>query len=379
MTHRPLGTLSLPGITALTSQPFGPLHLVPLVRSVSIGELPVASAARPWHADASAREGVALVPHGAVVGFDEGAPRVAFGTQLVTLRDGVERNLRTARMDYPLGRRDAATRVRMLPMHLTLEGLLLSAFEVRPEAWARRASVREYNGSVRAERSAASVVESALRTFELHAGQCGALLYAADTLLAAFVTPAADAYAELHRALVGDLLGGTMQLHLTRLDAAERPFKLELPGAAIRTLADLRLALARSREPWPTAVTALREGLAPSPLIVRASTRAMGFTTRRFTTGLVLGHGNAIGEVVHRDDGAVAWLSYVRLSEAQTRRAFLLSQFAAMGWSPQALAARDGRGNPDDGGGRLRDAGFEHVLAVMSPERAKATTKTRTR
>lgn len=371
MNHRPLGTLPLPGIEALPSQPFGPLHLVPLMRTAPPVDLPLIPVARPWITDDDTHSGVVLVPHGAVTGFDGSAPLVAYSTQIVNAHNA-ERRVRTARMDYPIGRRDASSRVRMLPMHLSLEGALLSTFDASPETWARRSKVRVYDGSVRSERSAASVVESALRTFELHPAQCGALVYAADTLLAAFVAPSPEVYAELHRAIVGDLLGGTMQLYLSRHDAAERPFKLELGGAAIRTLDDLRLALARTRAPWPTAVSALREGLSKTPLVTRGSTRAQPYTVRRFSTGLTLDGGNALGEVVTRDDGAIAWLSFLRLSDAQTRRAYLLAELAAAGWSPETLAARRKGGAVDDTEKQLLNAGFEHVLAVMSPGRAKA-------
>lgn len=362
MSTQPLGALALPGIEALPSQPFGPLHLVPLARAHAVEGLLLAGT----HDDLG--DGVALAPHGVVMGFEGASPRVAYGTQVLSARAGVTRDLRTAPLTYGLARRDAMSRVRMMPLRLALEGMLLSSFEARPEAWTRHSQERVLGRSPRSERSLEAVVESALRTFERDARQCGFLLYAADTLLAAYVAPSPAVYAALHRALVGDLLGGAFQYYLTQHDAVSRPFTLALPGAAIRTFADLRLALARSRAPWPVAAAALRDGVAPSPLTVRSSMKAQHFTLRRFTTSLALGQGNGLGEVVHRNDHAVAWLAYLRLSDAQTRRAYLMSEFAAAGWSVRALAARRTRGaGVGDLEKQLRGAGFEHLLSVMGP------------
>ena len=363
MSSLPLGALAMPDIEALPSQPFGPLHLVPLARARAVEGLSLAV----MRGDAL-DDGVALAPHGVVTGFEGASPRVAYGTQVLNVRGGVTRDVRAPPLTYGLARRDATSRVRMLPLGLALEGLLLACFDARPEAWTRRSQQRTLARSVRAERSLEAVVESALRTFERDARQCGLLLYAADTLLAAYVAPSPAVYAALHRALVGDLLGGALQYYLTQHDAAPRPFTLTLPGAAIRTFADLRLALARSRAPWPAAAAALRDGIAPSPLTVRASTKVQQFTLRRFTTSLALGQGNGLGEVVHRNDHALAWLSYLRLSDAQTRRAYLVSEFAAAGWSVRTLAARRTRGaGVADLEKQLRGAGLEHLLTVMGP------------
>ncbi len=127
MSSRFLETLPLPGIMALPSQPFGPLHLVPLVRSSPIRDLPLVPGARSIE---HLEDGVALAPHGMVVGFEDAMPKVAYGTQLVSVRHGTERAMRSAPMSFPIGRRDAVARARMLPMHLTLEGLTEAVAEL---------------------------------------------------------------------------------------------------------------------------------------------------------------------------------------------------------------------------------------------------------
>lgn len=50
-------------------------------------------------------------------------------------------------------------------------------------------------------------LDDALRVFEIHPGQCGVMVYAADALAAAFVLPHTDDYRLLHASLVQDLYG----------------------------------------------------------------------------------------------------------------------------------------------------------------------------
>ena len=363
---RPLDRVALHGLIALPSQAFGPLQLVPLVRRSAVDDLPLA--ALPLARDAD-DDGVTLLPHGVVTGFDEGAPRVAFGTQLAR-RGAKMRAPVTSLLTFPIGRRDVGGRARMMPMHLALEGALLQVLGVNPDGWTRFSRDRRATGAARPQSGAVrTVAESALRTFEVDAHQSGMLLYAADTLLTAFVAPSPAVYLALHRAFVGDLLGGTMQYLLTRDPArvAERPFRAEIPGRAVRTLDDLREALALASRPWATAQEALDHGVLPSPAVPRASDAMKRFTLRRFTTSFARGAGNGLGEVVHRDDGAIAWLAFHRLSDAQAKRAYLLAQLAVCGWSLANFARAGARGDVADIERQVINAGLGHVLEAMAP------------
>jgi hypothetical protein len=103
----------------------------------------------------------------------------------------------------------------------------------------------------------------------------------------------------------------------------------------IHDLADLRTAVARRRADWG-AFHGFQAGdlLAPRPLQnVQTVYTAGPFTLLRFLTDLDPARENHIGEVIVRTEtGQIEYLKTYRLSAAQTRRAYLLSQLAAHYW-----------------------------------------------
>ena len=92
-----------------------------------------------------------------------------------------------------------------------------------------------------------SGLEDALRVFEIHPGQCGVLVYAADALAAAFVVPHPDDYRALHPTLIQDLYGELIYHYA--------PARMPVPRLAARasttrrsrSLADLRPQARRGR------------------------------------------------------------------------------------------------------------------------------------
>src|SRR5690606_35292178 len=85
----------------------------------------------------------------------------------------------------------------------------LRVFEIRPGQLARRAVAKGLSPRCEEVYLGLEVrgLEEALRVFEIHPGQCGVMVYVADALASAFVTPHPDDYRALHPTLIEDLFG----------------------------------------------------------------------------------------------------------------------------------------------------------------------------
>jgi DNA-binding NtrC family response regulator len=97
---------------------------------------------------------------------------------------------------------------------------------------------------------------------------------------------------------------------------------------------------------------------------------AGSFSLQRFITDLHLKDENHIGEAIVRDNGELEHLKTYRLSAAQTRRVYLLSQLAACGWQLDRAAERLGN-TREDFVLRLEKAGFGYLLNNQLLERAR--------
>lgn len=100
------------------------------------------------------------------------------------------------------------------------------------------------------------------------------------------------------------------------------------------------------------------------------------FTLQRFITDLQLKSKNHIGEAIVRADGQLEYLKTYRLSEAQTRRAYLLSQLATHGWNLNDTAAALNQSR-EDFVYRLEKAGFGYLLNNQVREQARSSRQRR--
>jgi DNA invertase Pin-like site-specific DNA recombinase len=75
--------------------------------------------------------------------------------------------------------------------------------------------------------------------------------------------------------------------------------------------------------------------------------------------------------VILRADGTVEYLKTYRLSRAQTRRAYLLSQLATHGWN-LSITAEALNQTSDELVLRLENAGFGYLLNNMLREQVQA-------
>ncbi|WNI25142.1 ARPP-2 domain-containing protein [Streptomyces sp. ITFR-16] len=372
-----MNRLELNGLTARPAQVWGGIRLVPLVREKPVEGLRL-------HREVYAADGPAVVevgprahytsyiPHGFVADWSgEGARSATYGTQLAG-PGGEGAPPRTMKLPrhrhHRLAKRQPGDRLRFLPLHLALEGYLALHFggpSTAWEEWSRRA-LRDglsprgedaYMGwSVRG-------LGDALRTFEIHPGQCGVMVYAADTLAAAFVVPHPGDYRLLHPTLIEDLYGELV--HQYAMYGAPVPeFGARIAdGPGLRTLAALRAAAREQEREWAEAHDTLfaRELLDSSYGFERVY-RMGAFTLWRFLPPFLRDRGGQhIGETITDHKGQVAYLKTFRLSEAQVRRGHLLHRLDDADWRLPLAAQALGTGEKELRA-RIRAAGFESLL-----------------
>jgi hypothetical protein len=142
----------------------------------------------------------------------------------------------------------------------------------------------------------------------------------------------------------------------------------EIDETKVSSLDDLEKQVAELRQHWSDFHELMAEGVIARGINSERVYRAGTFQLLRFMTDLDPAQENHIGEAILRADGTVEYLKTYRLSAAQARRAFLLSQLASHNWNLDATAAKL-RQTKADLMTRLEKAGFgyllmEHVLAA---------------
>jgi len=316
----------------------------------------------------------AFVPHALLLEWDRpgaGAPLTVLGGQLGRPGRSDWRGIETVQK---LRKREGPGRLRFLPLHLALEGLLALHFAPPRTAWKELS--RDFLRAGLGSRSESGVpgallpgFEDALKTFELHDGQVGLLIFVGERLASAFVVPSAQDYRQLHRSVLEDLYG-----ELVLRYAALYPDP-PLLGATprfehARSLAELREALTLVRREWAVFVQGdLLSDLLNRPLRTEKVYEPGPLRLERFITDLDPAQVNHIGERLLRPDGELLYLKTFQLSAAQTRRAYLLQQLAGSGWHLGDAAAGLGVSVPElvD---RVTRAGFGHLLTQAVRESA---------
>ncbi|MBD2899962.1 hypothetical protein amrb99_89590 [Actinomadura sp. RB99] len=377
-------TFALEGLETRPAQVWGSVRLVPLVRDEPVPHLRLHRKAyeEPVSVvdvgDGSAY--VSFVPHAFVATWADGdqAPAASYGTRLLERDTAAAPPRMPVRLTRRMARKAGKDRLRFLPLHLAVEGYLALHFggpEIVWEEWSRRAVARGL--SPRCEESYLGLhvrgLGDALRIFEIHPGQCGVLVYVADALASAFVTPHPDDYRALHATLVEDLFGELIYNYgLLGLPAGD--LSAGIDGAGIASLHDLRAAASRRRDEW----AAFHDEVMAGDLFDEDGTsqrvqRLHGFELSRFLPSFGLRKENHIGETITGEDGRVAYLKTYRLSDSQVRRGHLLTRLAAHEWRLGATAAALGIGEAALAL-RLERAGFGHLLRqdVLDHYRAQA-------
>lgn len=369
-----MNKLDLTGLTTLPAQVWGGIRLVPLAREKPVDGLRLRHeiyGAGYGEVELGPRDHyLSYIPHGFVADWSgEGGPSAAYGTQL---GDGcpacvpVRRHQRLAKRRSTKGVKE--NRLRFLPLHLALEGYLALHFggpSIVWDEWSQQA-VRQ-GLSPRAEDAyagwAVRGLGEALRIFEIHPGQCGVLVYAADSLAAAFVVPHPADYRALHPSLIEDLYGELV--HQYAFFGGPVPaFEARIRDRGhMTTLADLRMAARGQERAWAESHRSLMAArlLDPSYSFERVYTMD-SFSLWRFLPPFRRGESEQhIGEAITDHKGRVAYLKTFRLSEAQIRRGHLLSRLHDHDWHLGRTAEALGTSYPDLVR-RIRAAGFDSLL-----------------
>lgn len=386
MSRLPLPTsVPLKGVALGPSQILGGIRLVPVLRDRAPGDLRLGL--RPYDDDLAvvSLDGELLdpgikylsyVPHGLVVRWTEdGLPAAAFETEIHT-RDGKPvKSLPGVRLVHRMSKREEKDQLRLLPLHLAMEGFLSLHFGGPEVAWSeysKRAISRGLSPRIEYSVSGRWIqgLEDALRTFELHLDQVGSIVFVADALATAFVVSHPDDYRRLHRSLIRDFYGELIW-HYSLLEAPSH-VRARIDADDIRSLADLERALETLRREWSDFHAGMAEGLLRRGVTSQRIYRAGPFQLLRFCTELDPSTENHLGEMILRDSGELEYLKTYRLSAAQTRRAFLLKRLSEHNWNIDATARAESQSR-EDFLLRMEKAGFGYLIAqhVLDEARAK--------
>ncbi|MFE0099004.1 hypothetical protein [Streptomyces sp. NPDC059009] len=379
-----MNRLDLTGLATRPAQVWGGIRLVPLVREEPITDLRLR---RELFEDAllavEAGRGTvytSYVPHGFVADWArDGRWQAAYGTQLCRDYDTPDDEPVHAVPLRRLVQRAGAQRLRFLPLHLAMDGYLALHFggpSVLWDEWSQRALRRGLSPRAEMAYAGAAVegLDDALRIFEIHPGQCGVMVYAADALAAAFVVPHPDDYRALHASLLQDMYGELVYQHAYYGQPVPEFTARITDEGRIRSLADLRAAARGQEHAWAEAHdTQMANGLLDEAYEFRQLRRMGGYRLVRFLPPFERQREQHIGEAITDLKGRVAYLKTIRLGENQIRRGHLLSQLSRHDWNLENTAATLGA-SPVELVRRIRAAGFDGLLkrhVVESAQRGR--------
>lgn len=376
--------ITLKGLEVAPSQFWGAVRLVPLIRRNAPGDLRLTK--RSYKEDAAVvslggevmapgTAYVSYVPHGLVMTWDEdGTPVAPFGTHLNEGKKGKEDgkvwdcgpfSVRIAdRMVKREGRQEDENRLRLLPLHLAMEGFLGLYFNGPEIAWSeysKQAISRGLGDRVESSLTGRGIIglEDALRVLEIHENQVGVLLFVSGAMAAVSIVSHPEDYRALHRSLIEDFFGEILFYY--GLYGNDSEMFIRMNDAEVRSVSDLRPALGKMRKEWETFQLLMTEDLIGREVKLQRVYRAGPFQLARFITDLDRHKENHIGEVILRADGTVEYMKTFLLSEAQRKRAYLLSRLAEHNWNIDATAASE-KQHPTELILRLEKAGFGYLL-----------------
>lgn len=342
--------LQLTGLTPAPAQVRGAFRLVPLIRDVPCQDVRLSKHAMPTgfkQVDLPDNTHYfAFIPHGVLLEWERsGEPLAALGGQVKTQDSGDWLGFERIKK---MRKRESQNSLRFLPLHMALEGLLALHFSPPKIKWAELSESFHRIGL--GSRSESGVMghslpgfEDALRTFELHQGQVGMLVFVADELAAAFVVPSARDYKLMHRTLLTDLYGELVMQYAvlfpeSNLVEATPHFE------QVKSIQDLYASLSTMRRDWAEFTEeTLLSNLLNRPLKLEEVYQPGKLLLERFITDLDLQQVNHVGERLTRKNGELLYLKTFQLSASQTRRAYLLSQLAEHEWHLESAARACGQ------------------------------------
>ncbi|MGL5066188.1 MAG: ARPP-2 domain-containing protein [Microcoleus sp.] len=378
-----LEEIALTNLEIAPSQVWGAVRIVPLLRRQVRGDLRLLK--RKYDEDFAivnldderldrGLKYISYIPHGLVLSWsDDGSPVAAMGGQLITEGKRYNNGIYSTRVMHRMAKREAKNQLRFLPLHLAMEGFLSIHFsgpEIAWEGYSRRAKSQGLSPRIEFSVSGRAIpaLEDALRVFEIHENQVGVLLFISESLASTFVVPTPEDYRALHSSLLQDFYGELMYEYglygmATRIEA-------EIDDSQINDLETLGKAIAIARSHWAEFQGFMASNLLGREIESKRIYTAGGFTLQRFVTDLQLKSENHMGEAIVRENGQLEYLKTYRLSEAQTRRAYLLKQLALHQWHLEETARSLGN-TLDEFIQRLDRAGFGYLINDGERQKAK--------
>ncbi len=348
---RLISKISLKGLEIAPAQVLGSIRLVPLLRQNQNKNLRLFR--RSYDEDIGVVNidrqlaYISYIPHGLVLSWNNNeTPQATLGSQLAS--DGKSLELKCCRSSVKIrmlnrmAKKESPNQLRFLPLHLAMEGFLSMYFSGPSIAWKEYPRRILSNGlNPRSEfsflGSSISGFEDALRVFEIYENQVGILVFVAEALASAFIVPNSQDYRALHTSLLQDFYGELIYYY-GMLRNTNYPMDVSVDESQINSLKDLKKAISKMRQDWAEFQVFMADSLLDRPLKAKKIQKTGRFTLERFITDLDPQKVNHIGEVIVSQNGDLEYLKSYRLSTAQTKRVYLLSQLAKYNWNLQDTA-----------------------------------------
>lgn len=343
--------ISLKGLEIAPSQVWGAVRLVPLLRKQPRKDLRLFK--QNYDSDltiVSVEKDISYIsyiPHGLVLTWEDGnKPFASMGGQLISQGRQANSGISKIQLLHRMVKREEKNALRMLPLHLAMEGFLAMFFNAPTIAWqdySKRALSQGLSPRVEYSISGKAIakLEDALRLFEIHEHQVGVLLFVSEVLASAFIVPTPQDYRALHTSLLEDFYGETFYYH--GLYGTASHLISEIPEAKINTLEDLKQALQQIKNDWADFQGFMAKDLLNRSVEAKRVYQAGSFSLQRFISDLSLTGNNYIGETIIDDRGHLQYLKIYGLSKQQSKRAYLLQQLSDRHWHLESVAATRGQ------------------------------------
>ena len=380
----PIERLKLTGLQLGSPQVLKAIRLVPVLRPHAPGDLRLSQRTYDEPFGVVSLEGkmedpglayTSYIPHGLVMDWsDDGSPVAAFGTQVITgkAKKSKSRALsKCTRLHNHMIQRETGNRLRLLPLHMAMEGFLGMFFGGPDIAWREYSKETLAHGlSPRTETSTPGWyidgLAEALRLFEIHQDQVGVLLFVSDMLASCFIVSHPDDYRALHRSIIEDFYGDTIAWQAWYGQAQRLVPLPDNKGPdgkpAISSVADLRRIFAALQDSWANMHSEMADDLLGREVMARSCYRTHKFNIQTFITDYQENKDrNFIGEIITSASGQVEYMKTYRLSRAQLKRIRLLAALSDHDWHIETTAAFFGQ-SYDEFVLRLENASLSYLL-----------------
>jgi hypothetical protein len=378
MTHNKLlQQISLKGLKIAPSQVRGAIRLVPILRPHIREDLRLFRRSYDEDITIVSLKGemlepglkyISYIPQGLILSWtNDGSCVAATDTQIYSDGKQIPFGLGKVRVMQRMAKREAPNRLRFLPLHVAMEGFLGMFFSAPAIAWkeySQKALSSGLNPRWEYFYIGKSIpgFEDALRVFEIHPQQVGVLVFIAEAFASAFIVPHPQDYRALHTSLLEDFYGELIYQYGLLYDTTY-PCDTSVDESKINKLEDLRGAIVDMRSQWEDFQGFMASSLLADRTINSKPIYTAGeFVLQRFITDLNPKEVNHLGEAIASADGEIQYLKSYRLSSAQTRRVYLLSQLAANNWHLKTTASKLNL-TPEELIIRFEDAGFGYLFS----------------